>query len=86
MKLVLVEHPQENVLGQNMLDQHLSDLIVRHVRTNGLVAQFEEDPRRLLVSRIVGLGLNDSFAKPLQHGGQVVLELLPRTPKLLDLG
>ena len=34
VELVLVEHPQENVLGQNMLDQHLPDVVVRHVGAN----------------------------------------------------
>ena len=85
VKLVLVEHPQENVLGQNMLDQHLPDVVVRHVGANRLVAKFEEDPRRLLIPWIARLGFKNSFAKFLQDSRQVSLELMPRFPKLLDL-
>ena len=49
------------------------------------MAKFEEDPRRFLVPWIARLGFDDGFAEPLQHGGQVSPELLPRFTKLLDL-
>ena len=85
MELILGEHPQEDVLRENVLDQHLPDVVVRNFGTDGLVAQLEEQLCRPLVLRVAGFGLYDGLAKALQHGRQVILELLPCVPKLLDL-
>ena len=86
MELVFGENPQEDVLRQNVLDQHLPHVVVGHRRADGPVAQVKENLRRFLIPAVAGLGVNYGFPQVLQHCRQVIPELLPRLPELLDFG
>ena len=85
MELVLGEHPQEDVLGEDVLQQHLPDLGLRHGGADAAVTQLEEPGDALAVLLVALLGVGDRLAEVLEDGRQVRGELLPRLAELPDL-
>ena len=57
MELVLCEDPQEDVLGEDVLQQHLADVGGGHGGAYALLAQLQEGRCGLLILRVVYLGL-----------------------------
>ena len=85
VELVLGEDAQEDVLRQDVLEQHLPHVGVGHLGADGLPAQLQEAGGGGHVVMVLGLGLLDGLAQVLEDGGQVGLELPLRLPELLDL-
>ena len=85
VELVLGEHPQEDVLGQDVLQQHLPDIGLGYRGADGLAAMLEEAGGALLVGRIGSLGFGHRLPQVIQHRRQIGLELLLCLPELSDL-
>ena len=83
MELVLSEHPQEDVLGEDVLQQHLADVGGGHGGAYALLAQLQEGHCGLLILRVVDLGLLYGLPQVADDGWQVGLELLLRLAELL---
>ena len=86
MELGLPEDAQEDVLGEDVLEQHLPDVGLRHAWANALPAQLQEVRRGHLVLRVVNLRLVHGLPQVGNDGGQVGLELLLGLAELLYLG
>ena len=86
VELVLGEDAEEDVPGEDVLEEHLAHVGLRHVGADGLPAQLQEARRGGHVGLVLGLGLLDGLAEVLEDGWQVGLELLLGVPELLDLG
>ena len=86
MELVLAEHAQEDVAGEDVLQQHLADVGVGHVGADGLAAQVQEEGGGVLIVGVAGLGVGHGLAQAFEDGGQVGLELLAGLAELLDFG
>ena len=85
VELVLGEHPEEDVLGEDVLEQHLPHIGLGHGGADAAVAQFKEPGDAFAVVGIAFLGLSHRLAEVLENGGQVGLELLLCLTELLDL-
>ena len=85
MELALSEHLQEDILGENVLQQHLPHVGGGHGGANALLAQFEEPGRGGLIAGVGRFGVGDGLAQIVNDGGQIGLELPLRLAKLLDL-
>ena len=86
VELVLGKHPQENVLGQDVLEQHFPHVGAGHLRADGLPAQVEESGGGGLVVGVARFGDGHGLPQIVQHGGQVGLELPLRPAELFDVG
>ena len=86
VELVLGEDAQEDVAGEDVLQQHLADVGVGDVGADGLAAEVQEEGGGGLVVGVAGLGVGHGLAEALQHGGEVGLELLASLAELLDFG
>ena len=86
VELVLGEDAEEDVAGEDVLQQHLADVGVGDVGADGLAAEGEEEGGGVLVVGVVGLGVGDGLAEAFEDGGEVGLELLAGLAELLDLG
>ena len=73
MELLLAEHAEEDIFGEDVLEEHLPHVRLRDVGADGLAAELEEGGGRLLVARAAGLRLNNGAAKVLQDLGRSVL-------------
>ena len=86
VELVLAEHAQEYVAGQDVLEQHLAHVRFGHLRADRLAALREEGGSGGLVVGVVGLRRIDCFPQVGENRRKVVFELLLRLPEILDLG
>ena len=86
MVLDLSEDPLKDVLGQDMLQQHLPHVGLGDRWTDAAVAQIEEFRDPVLVGGIPHLGIRHRLPQVFQHRWQVRGELLPCLPELADLG
>ena len=86
MELVLGEDAEEDVPGEDVLEEHLAHVGGGHVGADGLPAELQEARCGGHVGLVLGLGLLYGLAQVLEDGGQVGLELLLGVPELLDLG
>ena len=86
VELVLGEDAEEDVAGEDVLEQHLADVGVGDVGADGLAAEVQEEGGGVLVVGVAGLGVGDGLAEALQDGGEVGLELLAGLAELFDLG
>ena len=84
VELVFPEYAEEDVLGQDVLEQHFPHVRRRHGGANGPAAQVQEGRGGFLVLRVLRLGLGDGGPQVLEHGGQVGLELALGLAELLD--
>ena len=85
VELVLAEHAQEDVLGEDVLQQHLAHVAVGHGRADGLPAEGQEGGGGRLVVGVVCLGVLHRLPQIVDYGGEVGLELPLGLAKLLDL-
>ena len=85
VELVFREHPQEYVLGEDVLEQHLAHVCFGDLRADALAAQVEEVGGGGPVALVLALGLLDGLTQVFENGGQVCLELGLRLSELLDL-
>ena len=85
VELVFTEHSQEDVLGEDVLQEHLAHVGLGNGRADAAVALLEELRHAIAVGFVVGLGVGHGQAKVLEHGGEVGLELLLGLPELFDL-
>ena len=85
VELILSEHAQEDVLRQDVLEQHLSHVLFRNRWADALSAQIQELCRRALIRCAVRLCLLDRFPQVPDYPRQIHLELPLRRPKLPDL-
>ena len=84
VELVLGEHLLKDVLGQDVLQQHLAHVLGPHLLANGLVAEVEEVGGGGPVGRVALLGRVDGGAQVFEDGGEVGLELPLRLAELPD--
>ena len=84
VELVFGEHSQENVLGQDVLNQHFLNVELRHLGADGTVAKLQKAGGGGLVVVAFG-GVPHGLAQGGQDVRQVFLELIPRRPEFLDL-
>ena len=85
VELVLGEHAQEDVLGEDVLEQHLAHVGGGHVRADGVATQLEEADGGGLVLGVVRLGGLHRLAQVGDDGGKVGLELRLGAAELLYL-
>ena len=85
VELNVGEHPQEDILGEDVLQQHLPHVRVGHVGTHRAPTQFKKAARSRAVIGVAGLRLGHRGAQIVQNRRKVRFELLPRLPELLDL-
>ena len=84
MELYVGEDAEEDVLGENVLDQHLTDIDIGHVGADGTPAEGEEHGGGILVVGVASFRLRYRLPQVFQHGGQIVSELLAGLAELFD--
>ena len=85
MELAFGEHAQEDVLGEDVLQQHLANIGGGDVGADGLVALLQEGLGGCLVGHVASLGGVHGSAQVVEDSGQVGFELLLGLAELLDL-
>jgi len=84
--LAVVEDLSEDLLGQDVLDQHLAHVIAGQGRVDRLLRMGKE-PRRLFgKGRVAGIGRGDGHAQAFKDRRQVGLELVHGRAEFGDLG
>ena len=86
VELVFAENAEEDVLGEDVLQQHFAHVGGGDGGADGLLAVGEEAGCAVLVGGVAGLGVGDGRAEVVEDGGEVGLELLLGLAELLDLG
>ena len=77
---------EEDVLGEDVLQEHLADVGLGIGGADAAVAEFEELGHARAVGGVAGLGVGDGLTQVLKYVGEVGLELLLGLAELLDLG
>ena len=85
MEIVLVEHFRENLLGEDVLDQHFPDVLGGDRGVDRLLCVFEEFDRGFAERRVVALRRFDHRSQSVEHSGQIGLKLGDRLVELGDL-
>ena len=81
----VVEHMREDLLGQDVLDQHLPHVRLAQRRVDRRARVRQEHPRRRLKPGVPRIRLVDLPPQRVEHVRQVGLELLHRRAELGDL-
>ena len=85
VELILGEDAQENVLGEDVLEQHLAHVSGRDGGADRVAAQVQELRSRSLVARVGARSRINGLPQVLQDLRQIDLELLLGLAELLDL-
>ena len=86
VELDLIEDPQEDVLGKDVLEQHFPHVGLGDVGADAAAAEGEEFVGLDAVVLAALFGDGDGLAEVFQHRGQVGLELDLGLAELLDVG
>ena len=76
VEVVLAEHLREDVVGQDVLDQHLPHIGLGEIRVDRFVSVLQKDPRRLAEGRAFLMRFHDHCPQGFKDGGEVSLELI----------
>ena len=85
VEITVAEDTGEDVLGQDVLDQHLAHVSVGNAGVDGFPCLREESPRRGGERFIACIGAINALTQRLQNRRQIDLELLDGFTEIRDL-